>query len=275
MIAGALPAIAPLVWRSLVQARYVLLGCWCLLFGLQIVIVGQASAIETQQSFSRMTELVPAFLQRGLGAKAMLIVTFKGTVAFGYFHPVVVVLVSLLAVYLTTEPAHEVEAGLVDLVLARSVPRHRVVTRSLLAAGCAVCVAALLMAFGTWLGLRAFASPSFDAPSARVITGLVVHLVSVAALFGALGLAVAAGARRWSAAFFTTALAAVVLYLVDFLSLGWPFMRSIAWISPFHYYPAFSIVAGDAPAWRNVAILLSSAAVFCAIGYWRFERRDL
>jgi hypothetical protein len=110
--------LLPLLRRTLVQARYVLIGCCGLLFVFQLVIVGQASAIEEQNSFSRLTELVPAFLQRGLGNRAMLLATFKGTVAFGYFHPVVVVLIAVLAIYFTTEPAHEVEAGPVDLALA-------------------------------------------------------------------------------------------------------------------------------------------------------------
>jgi ABC-type transport system involved in multi-copper enzyme maturation permease subunit len=271
----ALVLLWPLVRRTIVQARYVLFGCWFLLWGLQLVIVGQSSAIEEQQSFSRMSELVPAFLQRGLGSKAMLLATFKGTVAFGYFHPVVALLVSVLAIYMTTEPAHEVESGLVDLELARSVPRHIIITRSLLTAAVAVSIAALLMASGTWMGLRLFASPQFDAPSAGVIAGLLLHLTSVAALFGAIGLAVAAGARRWSTAFFTAVLVMVGLYLVDFLSIGWPTMRTVSWLSPFRYYPALSIIAGDAPAWRNIIILLTCAAFFCGVGYWRFERRDL
>ena len=81
-------------------------------------------------------DLMPEFLQRGLGSKAMLLASFKGTVAFGYFHPVICVVVSVLAMYLATEVAHEVEAGLVDLELARAVPRHRLVTRSLRPGAC-------------------------------------------------------------------------------------------------------------------------------------------
>ena len=129
----------PLLLRSIRQARYLLLGSLALLCGFQLIIVGQAADIERTQSFSRMADLLPAFLQRGLGTKAMILATFKGTVAFGYFHPVVVVLVSVLAIYFTTEVAHEVEAGLVDLELARAVPRHLLVTRSLLAAA-VVCI---------------------------------------------------------------------------------------------------------------------------------------
>ena len=48
-----------LIWRTLGQGRYVLSGCWCLLCGVQLVIVGQASAIEEQQSFGRLTERFP------------------------------------------------------------------------------------------------------------------------------------------------------------------------------------------------------------------------
>lgn len=267
--------LTALMTRSTAQARYVLLGCLSLLTALQIVIVGQASALEQAHGFSRMAEFVPAFLQRGLGDKSFLLVTFKGTIALGYFHPVVAVLISVLAIYFVTEPAHEVEAGLVDVTLARSVPRHVVVTRSLLMSCAAVTLAILLMGAGTQLGLRWFGSAEFEAPSPAVLAQLLLHLAGVAICFGGFGLAVAAGARRWTTAFTTVALIAVLMFLLDFLAIGWPPLRPIAWISPFHYYPALSIVAGDAPAWRNLAILYSAAACFSTLGYWRFNRRDL
>jgi ABC-2 type transport system permease protein len=267
--------LVALGWRSVVQARYLLLGSLCLLCVFQMVIVGQAAEIERANSFSRIAELMPGFLQRGLGNQAMLLATFKGTVAFGFFHPVVAILTSVVAIYLTTEPAHEVEAGLVDLTLARPVPRHALVTRSLVLAVTVVVTAAVLMAGGSMLGLFVFASPSFDAPSARVYVILLIHLGAVALCFASIGLAVAAGARRWSTAFTTVALAAVVLYLIDFLSIGWPVMSVLSWLSPFHYYPGLPILAGTAPAFRNVAVLLSAAAVFVAVAYWRFNRRDL
>ena len=113
-----------LLIRSASQGRYVLLGSFLLLCGFQIIIVGQAAEIERSNAFGRMAELLPAFLQRGLGSRAMLLASFKGTVAFGYFHPVVCMLVAVLAMYLAVELAHEVESGLVDLELSRPVPRH-------------------------------------------------------------------------------------------------------------------------------------------------------
>jgi hypothetical protein len=52
-------------------------------------------------------------------------------------------------------------------------------------------------------------------------------------------------------------------------------MRTISWISPFAYYDALSILAGDGTPLRDIAILLSVATVFVVIAYVRFDRRDL
>ena len=264
-----------LLLRSASQARYLLLGAFALLFAFQLIIVGQAAEIERTRSFSRMAELLPGFLKRGLGSKAMLLATFKGTVSFGYFHPVVCVLVGIVAIYLLTEVAHEVESGLVDLELARSVPRHRLVTRSLLVAIVAVLVTLGLMFVGTALGGRLFDAGGSALPSVGVRLSLLAHLAGVTACLGGFALLVATCSERWMTAFTTAALTTVVLYLVDFLAIGWRPMRAVAWLSPFHYYPALSIIAGDAPVARNLVVLFSAAAVFIVVAYWQFQRRDL
>ncbi len=49
-------------------------------------------------------------------------------VLFAYFDPLIVMLLVQFAIYLATEPAGEVESNLVDLLLARPMPRHVIVT---------------------------------------------------------------------------------------------------------------------------------------------------
>lgn len=264
-----------LILRSAAQARYLLIGALVLLCGFQIVIVGQAAEIQRTQAFSRMADLLPGFLQRGLGSKAMLLATFRGTVAFGYFHPLVCMIVAAVAMYLTTEPAHEVESGLVDLELSRSVPRRALLTRSLLLAAAAIAACVLLMGLGTTLGVRIFAAGDLDVPSPGVRVRLMINLAALGLCFAGFGLLVGARSRRWTTAFTIVVLTAVLCYLIDFLAIGWRPMRTIAWVSPFHYYPALSIVAGDAASGRDVAVLLSGAAIFSAMAYWSFQRRDL
>jgi ABC-type transport system involved in multi-copper enzyme maturation permease subunit len=265
----------PLILRSASQARYLMAGSVTLLWGFQVIIVGQAAEIERTNSFGRMAELLPGFLQRGLGSKAMLLATFKGTVAFGYFHPVVCILVSGMAMYLATEPVHEVESGLVDLELARSVPRHRLLTRSLVLALLALLVAVSVMSLGTWLGAFFFGAGNFGLPTPGVRARLLVNLLALGWCLAGFALLVATLSRRWMTAFTTVMLTAVIAYMIDFLAIGWRPMRTIAWLSPFHYYPALSIIAGDAPTGRDLTVLLSASLVFIALAYWQFQRRDL
>lgn len=264
-----------LLRRSTTQARVVLAGTLLLLLVFQILIIGQAAEIQRANSFASMANLLPGFLQRGLGSKAMLLASFKGTVAFGYFHPIVCMLVSVLAIYLATEVAHEVEAGLVDLELARAVPRHRLVTRSLVLAHAAAASALALMALGTVLGVRLFAAGDLDLPSPAMRARLLFNHFAVASCFASFALLIAARSRRWSSAFTAAALSAVVMYNVDFIALGWKPMESIAWISPFHYFPALSVLAGEAPNGRNLSILFATSAILAASAYWQFQRRDL
>ena len=264
-----------LIRRSAGQSRHLLLGCAIVVGGFELVLVAQAVEIEWSSAFDRMAEFVPAFLQRGLGQQALLLATFKGTIAFGYFHPVVMMLTALVAAYFASEPAHDVEAGRVDLTLARAVPRHRLITRSLLLALGSVVMLLVVMAAGTWAGLYAFASPAWPWPEPATMGRLMAHLVAVSWCCGAFALAVAAGSKRWTTAFSLTALTIVVMYLLDFVAIAWPAARAIAWISPFDYYPAIPILGGTAPAWRNLMVLWTATIVLSAIAYWRFERRDL
>jgi ABC-2 type transport system permease protein len=196
-------------------------------------------------------------------------------VAAGYFHPVIVVMLAQLAIYLATEPAYEVESGLVDVILSRPLPRHHLITRSLLLLVAVVIAAVLAMGAGTWLGLSLFADPAWDWPAADAVVRLLVHLAAVAICVGALGLAVAAGARRRNAAFALVGVTSVVLYLVAFLAISWAPARTVAWISPFYYYPAVGILAGTAPRLSNLLVLGAASVTLTAVAYWRFARREL
>ena len=263
-----------LVQRSAAQSRLILLGAMAIFFVFQVMLIAHAAEIERSQAFGRVADLMPAFLQRGLGAQAMLLATFKGSVAFGYFHPIIICAVSLIAVYIATEPAHEIEAGLVDVVLARAVPRHRVLTRSLLLAMGVTVGLTIVMVCGTYVGLRSMAS-EFTWPSAELLALLALHLIAVAWCCASIGLLAAATVTRWTTAFTIGAGVVVVGYLVDFLAIGWTPARVLAWAFPFNYSPALLIVGGTAKPVVDLSILFVATTTFTAIAYWQFQRRDL
>lgn len=264
-----------LIQRAAAQSRYTLVACTAVVAGFELLLVGQAATMESTRSFGRMAEFLPAFLQRGLGEQVLWLASFQGMIAFGYFHPLVIMIVTLAAAYVAIEPAHDVESRRVDLLLARPIRRHRLITRSLVLSIGTVVLLVTTMSAGTAIGLSVFARSVPRWPDASTILLLILHVAAVAWCCAAFGLAVAAGAQRWSVAFSIVTLTTIALYMVNYLAIVWPRVRPVSWLSPFRYYPGASILAGTAPVWRNLIVLWTATAVFAAVAYWRFERRDL
>src|SRR5215475_15569246 len=95
---AGLTAGLALIARSLSRSWKPVLAVCLILMLLQIVLVLNASAQWQAQTFSRMAEMVPAFLRRALGDLTLVMLSFQGVVCIGFFHPVFVLLVSLLGV---------------------------------------------------------------------------------------------------------------------------------------------------------------------------------
>jgi len=264
-----------LVRRSATQMRYAVIGSLALTFGLQLVLVGQAVSIQESQSFASVASLIPTFIGKGLGSDALLLASFKGTVILGYFHPLLCVLLPAIAMYAATEPAHEIESGLVDLVLARAMPRAVVLTRSLTVGMLYSLAGISAMAVGTYAGVLLFDGARFDLPTVNLIERLLTHVFAVCCCFTGFGLFAGVLSKRWATAFTTGVLTAVFAYLVDFLALGWPVLRWAAYLSPYRYYHALAIASGTAWEPRDYAVIFGTGIAFTTAAYWRFQRRDL
>ena len=171
--------LTALVGRSLARVRGALLGVAGLLSALQVAIVLQAASHD-QPTFETLGRLTPEFIQRWLGDNIVAFASFGGLVAFGYFHPVVLLLVAMVAAFVASEPAADVEGGQVDLLLSRPVARHWLVTRSAVLSLVSPLMLAALMIASTSVAVAAFSPPSARGPSAVTLVTLAAHLVGVA-----------------------------------------------------------------------------------------------
>jgi ABC-2 type transport system permease protein len=267
--------LAALVGRSVARTRGVLIGVAVLLAVFQVALVLQAASYEENQTFEALGRMVPGFIQRWLGEGMFALGSFGGIVSFGYFHPVVVLLVSMVTAFLASDAAADVEEGYVDLLLARPVARHWIVTRSTALLVACPASLALLMLIATWTMASVTAPPSARWPSLPTTLTLAAHLVAVAWCFGALSLVLSTGARRRASAFAPTAIAAVALYFVNVLAASWAPARIVDVVSPFHYFQGTRILAGLTDPSRDLVTLGAAASVLVAISYWRFSARDV
>jgi len=268
----ALPA---LVARSLARGRSVYAAAFVILAAFQVLLVVVASSFQQMRTFDLVSAMMPMGVQQAFGPSALMLASFPGIVSFGYFHPVIVIAVLLLAAYAATEPAGEVEWGLFDLELSRPVRRRTVVTRSVLVSLGVSTGAVGTMVAGTWAGLAALAPAGAQWPMPARVFSLAAHLLLTAWVFGAAGLAAGAWARRRGTAFGAVAVALVFFDLLNFLADAWPRAARLRPWTPFHYFPGFAVANGAAPVARDLTVLAAVAAVLVAAAYWRFERRDL
>jgi ABC-type transport system involved in multi-copper enzyme maturation permease subunit len=267
--------LAALVARSLSRARGMLAGVAALLAAFQLALVLQAASYAEQGTFKTLGRMIPPFIQRWLGDGIVALGSFQGMVAFGYFHPVVVLIVSMMAAFLASDPAADVEERYVDLLLARPVPRHWLVTRSALLAFAGPAGLALVMMTSTWTTMFVSGSPPAEWPALRTVATLAAHLVLVGSCVGGLSLLLSCGARRRAGGFAPAAIATVAMYFVNVLAASWAPARVLDRFSPFHYYQGATILAGLADPSRDLLVLGAATAALVAAAYWRFSSRDL
>jgi ABC-2 type transport system permease protein len=261
-----------LIARSFGRTSRPLLSIALVLSAFQLAIVATASSIAGDGNAGGLARLVPAFLQPSLG---MALLSFAGMTTIGYFDAIIVMIVVVFAIHLAAEPAGDVEAGLVDLILARPLPRAWIVTRSLAVMMSSVVALVLVMSVALWAGLSWIAPHQAGWPESRVVANMAAHLMLVAWGFGAWSVAASAWARRRGTAVAVVAIVGVALYLLDFVGSLWRPVARLAMVSPFHYFHGGEILAGTADTTHDIVVLGSIALAGFAVSYWRFAKRDL
>lgn len=262
-----------LVRRSLARHRALIISLAALLSAFQILDIVVSYNLLQNAMYSQFATMVPAFIQEAMGGA--LTGTFLGAVAVGFVHPLVMLSLSCGAIYMASEPAGEVEDGLVDLVVARPVPRHLIVSRSafVFAGGTLVVVTAM---FATSRAAVHWLAPGqAHVVAASRLGWLAFNLLAVVWSLGAVALAFAAHVRERSRAAGTIAFVAVFLYLLQFGAAAWAPLRPFALISPFHYYQTMQTLLGSVTPTTHIAGLLTAALALLGLAYFLYARRDL
>jgi ABC-2 type transport system permease protein len=264
-----------LLAHSLRRIRTLLLITGLLLGAFQVMLVFVARFIANSGGFEQLTALLPPFAREFMGPYLTSFMSFAGIISAGYIDLGVLAALIAMTVAIGTTPTAEIESGFIDLVLARPLPRHWIITRTILAMLVATVVLLTMMMLGTWLGLEMIAPRTVVWPSAKLILSLAANLGLLMLAWGALALAIGAASQRRSVAGAMTGLVAVTGYLVDYVGRIWKPAESVAWLSPFRYYKPFDLIMGNSIPLKHAVVLGGIVAVSCAAGYVLFARRDI
>jgi ABC-2 type transport system permease protein len=260
---------------SLKRVRTLTLTTGLLLAALQLVLIFVAGSIQSSGGFDQLSALLPPFARQLLGPSVATFMSFSGIVCLGYFELAVMGALIALAVTLATIPASEVEIGFMDLILARPLARHWIITRTIALTTVVSALMLALMVAGTWIGLRLFAPKGVEWPSATLVNSLAVNLGMLTLCWGGVAMAIGAASRRRSVAGGAAGLLALATFLLDYVARLWQPAEKIAWLSPFRYYNPFDLITGNALPYRNLVVLGAIALAGFAVAYMLFARRDI
>ena len=147
---------------SLKRVRLLLCATGLVLAILQVLRVRIAAEVHDTGQFDQLSALLPQAVRQVLGPALASIMSFNGIVIAVYFDTGFIIALLALAITLATLPASEIETGFADLILARPLPRHWLITRTIALVLFSILLMLLMIMAGTWAGLALFAPP--DAP---------------------------------------------------------------------------------------------------------------
>ena len=268
------PPLLVLLGLSMKRARTLILTTGLVLLAFQVLLVVIAGSIHRAGEFEQLAALLPPFVRAILGPSVASVMSFSGVVCLGYFDLAIVAALVALTIALATVPASEVETGFADLILARPLRRHWLITRTIALLLFSISAVLALMLTGTMVGLATLAPTGATWPSARMLGGLAINLGLLLLCWGGVAMALGAVCRR-SVASATTGLLALATLLLDITAGLWTPARRLAWLSPFHYFIPFNLVMGDELPLANMLVLWAIAMTGFVIAYFLFSQRDI
>ena len=261
-----------LVSRSLGRVSRMWAASLVLLAGFQLALTAAAASLHDSGAYQQLLDVAPAFVRNWIGPS---LASFAGMAVLSFFEPLVILLLVLFAVYVASEPAGDVEDGLVDLVLARPLPRHWIVTRSLIVMSGTVLTLVAVLTVTNVASVALFAPGGVPGPSGATLLSLAAHLFALTWCFGGATLAVAARLDRRSSVLGVLSIAVVALFLVKVLVEFSDRFDWLGWVTPFDYFQGTRVLLGTARTAWDLTALGTIGAVGAGIAYWQFQRRDV
>ena len=255
-----------LLWEQ--RVRLPLVVALVVVWGALIVLIFSTADPSTRDLAEQPGNIVVAARLLGLDPLA-------AWVSIGQVHPVFLVGACLFAVGLGVRCiAGELEAGTLELTLARPLARraHVAAYLALLLPGCVVL--ALGYAAGALLGVALFDPDVGRLPAGNMLLAALGSALLLAAI-GGVSLLVSALCNERGRALAWALGILIAMYAAAFLFPLWSPLEPLARLSLFWYFsPGRTIQRGDVP-WGDDLALALTALVTLAGAAWRFERRDL
>jgi ABC-2 type transport system permease protein len=198
--------------------------------------------------------------------------SFASAVAVGFKHPLVLIIGAAFAIVVTTVPAAERESGVLDLLLARPVPRTHYLGAHVLLLFTGALLIPLALLAGATVGLAL--TRQLDAVPWHTYIAPAASYAPLLLLIGGYSMLFSAGASRRGMAVARAAGVTILFFWYEVLASMWQRLSGYEWAGIFYYYAPVQVVTGErglTGSW----VLLSLALVCGVAALLRFGRQQL
>jgi len=265
----------PLFWLALYRRRRMLAALAFGMVAFETLITVIAATIPPEQLFAGPVRPPGAGKAFSGSGGSVSLASYPGLLGAGMVHPFWIAMqLTAVGSFAAAAVAADVEAGTIELLMARPISRARLLTERV----------AALVAASVLLNAAATAAVTTGVALSPRVHGF-VPLPHVAAA-GVLGfglalclagpaLAVSAAGRRKAHVVGATIALGAVGFAVNFVAIAWSPVAFLRYASPFHYYAPADVLAHGGFPYGSLAALLAVSAGGIAVAARLLDRRDL
>ena len=240
----------------------------------EFLLLRVVTSFEIPPIILSVLEGMPEAVRRVVGQDALSMLTVRGAAAFGFNHPLVLVIMAIAAIMIPARHvAGEVENGTLELLL--SLPLERV---TLLLRLFAATVLFLLLIAAAALASSLASIALFDrlsADTALRLAGIACNLWLLFTFVASLALLLSTFGRETNKVALRAAGVTLVFYLLHFLSSMWDALAFTKPFNVFTYFQPTALMVGERSLGLNAAVLAVLIVVLVAGSAFQFDRRDV
>jgi ABC-2 type transport system permease protein len=240
----------------------------------QFLLLRVVTSFEVPPIIHSALEGMPEAVRKVVGQDALSMLTVRGAAAFGFNHPLVLVIMAIAAIMIPARHiAGEVENGTLELLL--SLPIARV---TLLLKLFATTALFLLIITAAGLASSLGSVAVFDrlsADTALRLAGIACNLWLLFTFVASMALLLSTFGKETNPVALRAAGVTLVFYLLHFLSSMWDALAFTQPFNVFTYFQPTALMSGERSLGLNAVVLVVSIVVLVTGSAFQFDRRDV
>lgn len=241
---------------------------------LEYIIISVMTTFDTASLYASLMNQLPERMKMLVSDNYFLHMTVDGAAAFGFNHPIVLVMIAAIAIGIPARHISDaIESGSMEWMLAQPVRR----TSLLLSLWMSGCLVLLLIIIGGLAGLFSALAVTHTFTSVIFLKMLQIgcNLWLLSIVMMSMALLIAAFGRMGTKTGTLTSAVVLTLYLFYFFAAIWEWFEFTRPYNIFTYYQPQQLMFDRQSFGVNAAVLTGLIAVLLTVSLVQFRRRDI